>query len=64
MKKTRMRNRMFIEWYKGRGCGYQNCIGKTEEEKLEQAFVEGMKVVLTCLEMYKKSAKEMLFKKE
>jgi len=55
---------MFIEWYKGRGCGYQNCIGKTEEEKLEQAFVEGMKVVLTCLEMYKKSAKEMLFKKE
>ncbi len=62
--KKRKRNRMFIEWYEKDGCGYQNCIGKTEEEKLEFAFVEGMKVVLTCIDMYQKSTKEMLFKKE
>ena len=62
--KKRKRNRMFIEWYEGKGCGYQNCAGKTEEEKLELAFVEGIKVVLTCIDMYQKSTKEMLFKKE
>lgn len=62
--KKRKRNRMFIEWYEKKGCGYQNCIGKTEEEKLEFAFVEGMKVVLTCIDKYQKSTKEMLFKKE
>lgn len=64
MKKTRKRNRMFVEWYEKTGCGYQNLIGKTEEEKLECAFVEGMKVVLTCEKFYQKSTKEMLFKKE
>lgn len=64
MKKTRKRNRMFVEWYEKKGCGYQNLIGKTEEEKLECAFVEGMKVVLTCEKIYQKSTKEMLFKKE
>ena len=62
--KKRKRNRMFIEWYEKKGCGYQNCIGKTEEEMLEFAFVEGMKVVLTCIDMYQKLTKEMLFKKE
>lgn len=55
---------MFVEWYEKAGCGYQNLIGKTEEEKLECAFVEGMKVVLTCEEFYQKCTKEMLFKKE
>ena len=64
MKKTRKKNRMFVEWYEGNGCDYQNCIGKTEEEKLEFAFVEGMKVILTCINMYQKSIKEMAFKKE
>lgn len=64
MKKTRKRNRMFVEWYEKTGCGYQNLIGKTEEEKLECAFVEGMKVVLTCEEFYQKGTKKMLFKKE
>ena len=64
MKKTRKRNRMFVEWYEKAGCGYLNLIGKTEEEKLECAFVEGMKVVLTCEKFYQKSTKEMLFKKE
>lgn len=64
MKKTRKRNRTFVEWYEKTGCGYQNLIGKTEEEKLECAFVEGMKVVLTCEKFYQKSTKEMLFKKE
>ena len=58
------RNRMFVEWYEKTGCGYLNLIGKTEEEKLECAFVEGMKVVLACVEAYQKSTKEMLFKKE
>lgn len=48
---------------KKKGCGYQNCVGKTEE-KLELAFVEGMKVVLTCIDMYQKLTKEMIFKKE
>ena len=38
--KRRKRNRMFIEWYENRGQGYENCIGKTEEEKLELAFVD------------------------
>lgn len=64
IKKIRKRNRVFIEWYEGKGCGYQNCIGKTEEEKLECAFVEGMKAVLTCIGLYQKSIKEKLFKKE
>ena len=63
-KKIRKRNRVFVEWYESKGCGYQNCIGKTEEEKLECAFVEGMKAVLTCIGLYQKSIKEMLFKKE
>ena len=63
-KKIRKRNRVFVEWYEGKGCGYQNLIGKTEEEKLECAFVEGMKAVLTCIGLYQKSIKEMLFKKE
>ena len=41
-----------------------SAIGKTEEEKLECAFVEGMKAVLACIGLYQKSIKEMLFKKE
>ena len=64
IKKIRKRNRVFVEWYEGKGCGCQNCIGKTEEEKLECAFVEGMKAVLACIGLYQKSIKEMLFKKE
>lgn len=53
---------MFVEWYEKTGCGYQNCIGKTEEEKLEWAFVEGMKLALTSEEFYHNSLKKMLLK--
>lgn len=63
MKKTRKRNRMFVEWYEKTGCGYQNLIGKTEEEKLECAFVEGMKVVLTCEKFYQKKHERNAFQK-
>ena len=38
--KRRKRNRMFIEWYENRGQGYENCIGKTEEEKLQKSTKE------------------------
>lgn len=64
MTKPKKRNRAFVEWYENIGCGRQNCIGKTEEEKLEIAFVEGMKVALTCLGFYRKSIKKMLMAKE
>ena len=64
MTKPQKRNRTFVEWYENAGCGRQICIGKTEEEKLEIAFVEGMKVVLTCFGFCRKSTEKMLMAKE
>lgn len=62
--KQKKRNRLFVEWYENNGCGWQNCIGKTEEEKLELAFTEGMKVAVRVLTIGMKSSEKMLFGKE
>lgn len=62
MKKKR--NRMFIEWYENIGCGWQACIGKTEEEKLEIAFTEGIKCALSALKIGMKTSEHLLLKKE
>lgn len=57
-------NRLFKEWYYGSGCGEQNLCGKTELEKIESAFVEGMKVAHAEMNVGMKSTFVMLFRKD
>ena len=60
---SKRHNSFFKEWYYGSGRGEQNLCDKTELEKIESAFVEGMKVAHAAINVGMKSTFAILFRK-
>lgn len=62
--KPKKYNRLFIEWYEGNGCGWENSCGKTEKEKMELAFTEGMKLAIKAFRADITATESLLKRKE
>ena len=62
--KPKKYNKVFLEWYEGSGCGWQTSCGKTEKEKMELAFTEGMKAALEAIRADFSATEKLLNRKE